>query len=99
LPPHEGDTGSALSAAFDDVAAQLERRDAMAAARAVARLVAACDAVRASGQRLDAATLADLDGRLRRCVELAAKGRDGLAATLRALGNGHRAHRAYQQDG
>ena len=95
----DSDTGSAIAAALDQVAADLERRDAAAASGAVARLVAACDAARASGARLDAPTLADLEARLRRCADLAGKGNDRLTATLRALGTGHRAHRAYQQEG
>jgi hypothetical protein len=90
--------GEAIQTALEEIARRLQEGDVAAAAGAVARLVAGCEAAAAGGSRLDAPTLARLQPLVQRCVGLAAEGQAALSATLAQLGTGNRANRAYRDE-
>jgi hypothetical protein len=85
-----------LEDAFREVAVYLENGDVTATTEVVERMVAACDA--AAGVRLNPEALARLAPLLERCTALAVKSQGALTATLRLIGDGTRANRAYREE-
>ena len=88
----------AIETALVEIARGLEDGDLTAAAGAIERLVAGCEAAAAAGQRLDPPMLARLQPLVERCAGLASHGHAALSATLSLLATGNRANRAYRDE-
>ena len=88
--------GDAIEAALREVAKHLEANEVIAAASAVQRLGAACNAATSAGS--DDLTRARLAPLVEHCTALAAKSNTKLALVLARFGTGKRAYRAYSAD-
>jgi hypothetical protein len=88
--------GDAIEAALREVATLLEANEVIAAAGAVQRLGAACNAAASAG--IDDITRTRLAPLVEHCTALAAKSNARLAAALARFGTSNRAYRAYNAD-
>lgn len=88
--------GDLIEAALQDVASRLEAGEVTAAAAAVERLVAACNAAAPDG--IDDVTRIRLAALVARCTALAAQTNVRLGTVLARFGTSKRAYRAYNAE-